>query len=78
MTISTFPFQPSWLRPTSARRLLVLRHGPSARLQGVANVADCKYSNKMGLDDYYHNFAAVPETKFPMSDTDASSDDGSP
>ncbi len=63
----------------------------------------------MGLDDYYHNFAAVLETntvsphqvlleagiddfahhnaghaltaaaaKFPMSDTDASSDDGSP
>jgi hypothetical protein len=34
-----FLLQPSWLRPTSARRLLVLRHGPSARLQGVANVA---------------------------------------
>ena len=28
-------FQP-WSPPTSARRLLVLRHGPSARLQGVA------------------------------------------
>ncbi len=34
-----FPFQPSWLRPTSARRPLVLRHGPIARLQGVAIVA---------------------------------------
>ena len=31
-------FQP-WPPPTSARRLLVLRHGPSARLQGVAIVA---------------------------------------
>ena len=31
-------FQP-WSPPTSARRLLVLRHGPSARLQGVAIVA---------------------------------------
>jgi hypothetical protein len=31
--------QPSWLRPTSARRLLVLRHGPSDRLQGIAIVA---------------------------------------
>jgi hypothetical protein len=35
----TFLSKPSWLRPTSARRLLVLRHGPSPRLQGVANVA---------------------------------------
>ena len=32
-------FQP-WSPPTSARRLLVLRHGPSARLQGVAIVAE--------------------------------------
>jgi hypothetical protein len=40
----TFLFQ-SWLRPTSARRLHVLRHGPSDRLQGVANVA-----RRRGLD----------------------------
>ena len=31
-------FQP-WPPPTSVRRLLVLRHGPSARHQGVAIVA---------------------------------------
>ena len=31
-------YQP-WPPPSSARRLLVLRHGPSARLQGVAIVA---------------------------------------
>jgi hypothetical protein len=43
------PFQ-SWLHPTSARRLLVLRHGPSARLQGVANVAG--YEHPVQRSDY--------------------------
>ena len=46
----TFLSQPSWLRPTSARRLLVLRHGPSTRLQGVANVAG--YEHPVLRSDY--------------------------
>ena len=39
MTNKVIRFNQPWLRPTSARRLLVLRHGPSDRLQGVAIIA---------------------------------------
>ena len=52
-------FQP-WPPPTSARRLLVLRHGPSARLQGVAIVAGYEPCSTLCLRPTRSSFRLPP------------------